>query len=73
MPSAKPLVQAYGCRLGRGTLSCDTLYIQTAIPAQDLPALFIVRGRHPRAITLAWAGTLPVGVHKNATIDLKEP
>lgn len=73
LPSNKPLVQGYGCRLGGGTLSCDTLYIQSAIPAQELPALFIVRGRHPKPITLAWGGSLPAGVHRNATIDLKEP
>lgn len=72
-PSAKPLVQGYGCRLGAGTLSCDTLYIESVIPAQELKALLIERGRHPKPVTLNWGGSLAPDVHGNATLDLKEP
>ena len=71
-PSAKPLVQGFGCRLGGDTLSCEVLYVGAPIPEQLLAAQLITRGRKPTLVSLDWS-PLPPGLYRNARIDLKEP
>lgn len=71
-PSGKPLVLGFGCRLGGGTLSCETLFIAEAIPDQPLVAHLHARGRSPVGVTLAWSDT-PPGLYRTASIDVKEP
>ena len=68
-PSAKPLVQGFGCRLGGDTLSCEVLYIGSSIPTQTLTAQLHTRGREPIRLALAWSD-IPPGLYRNAAVDL---
>jgi hypothetical protein len=74
MPSRKPLIQGYGCRLlGGDTLSCEALHIAKSIPTQPLAAELHSRGRAPQHLTLDWTST-PPGLYQHASIDVtREP
>lgn len=73
LPSRKPLVQGYGCRLRGDTLSCEALFVAVDIPAQTLLGELHERGQHPRRVRLEWTPLAPA-LWRDATITLaREP
>ena len=70
MPSRKPLIQGYGCRLGGDTLSCEALFVAKDVPAQSLVGELIVRHKPPARVLLAWSPVTAGVLHKDARIDV---
>ena len=71
MPSRKPHIQGFGCRLGVGgdTLSCEALFVGTEVPDQALDAQLHERHKHPKRVLLDWTSVTP-GLYQNARIDI---